>query len=234
MGYLACFFEGIATFVSPCLLPLLPVYVAFFAGNAGKDASGESALDTDGLNMRALVRALAFVLGFGFPFTLMGAFAGALGSLLVSYRRVLDVACGLVMVLLGLGYLDVVPVRPFAGSVRMGSWARGAGVVSAVAFGAAFAVAWTPCVGTFLASALSLAASSGSAVQGTVMLACFSLGLGVPFVLAALLIDQLEGTFAWVKAHYDVVNRVCGVMLVAVGVLTACGYLGSWLSVLAL
>lgn len=234
MGYLACFLEGIATFVSPCLLPLLPVYVAFFAGDAGRGGRDESSLESDGPSSRALVRALAFVLGFGIPFTLMGAFAGVLGSLLAAHRRLLDVACGAVMVLLGLGYLDLVPVRPFSGSVRMGRWADGAGALSALAFGAAFAVAWTPCVGTFLASALTLAASSGSAAQGTGMLACFSLGLGVPFVLAALLIDQLEGTFAWVKSHYVVVNRVCGAALVAVGVLTACGLLGGWMSALAL
>ena len=89
--------------------------------------------------------------------------------------------------------------------------------------GVAFAVGWTPCVGTFLASALSLAASTGSALQGVAMLGCYSLGLGVPFVLCAVLIDQLEGALAWVKSHYDIVERVSGVALVVFGLLMVVG-----------
>lgn len=226
MDYVAAFLEGVITFVSPCLLPLLPVYLAFFAGGAGGERE-------DGSKAHTLARALGFVLGFCIPFTLMGAFAGAVGSLLVAWRRPLELICGLVVVALGLSYLGVLPAAPFAGAVRMGKGASRPGVIGAVAFGLAFAVAWTPCVGTFLASALSLAASSASALHGIAMLACYSVGLGVPFVLAALLVDQLEGAFAWVKGHYDVVNRVSGALLVVVGLLMACGLLGTWMSLLS-
>jgi cytochrome c-type biogenesis protein len=96
-----------------------------------------------------------------------------------------------------------------------------------------FAVGWSPCVGTFLASALGLAAQAASAARGVAMLACFSAGLGVPFVLSALLVTQLEGAFVWVKGHYELVNRICGLLLVVVGVLMATGRLGTWMALLA-
>jgi cytochrome c-type biogenesis protein len=96
-----------------------------------------------------------------------------------------------------------------------------------------FAIGWSPCVGTFLASALSMAASSASVLTGVGLLACYSLGLGLPFVVCAVLIDQLEGAFDWIKRHYDAVNRVSGVLLVALGVLMATGLLGGWLRLLA-
>lgn len=226
MDLLAAFLEGIVTFVSPCLLPLLPVYLAFFAGGMGEERG-------DGSQAHTLARAVGFVLGFCIPFTLMGAFAGAVGSLLLVWRRLLELICGVVVVALGLSYLGVLPAAPFAGAVRMGKASSESGVLGAIAFGLAFALAWTPCVGTFLASALSLAATSGSVARGVAMLLSYSAGLGVPFVLAALLVDQLEGAFAWVKGHYDVVNRVSGVLLVVVGLLMACGLLGSWMSLLA-
>ena len=107
------------------------------------------------------------------------------------------------------------------------------GFWSSLVFGVVFAVGWTPCVGAFLGSALSLAASSAHTVTGVLLLLCYSLGLGLPFVIAAVLIDQLEGAFTWVKAHYDIVNRVSGALLVLVGALMATGLLGFWLRLLA-
>ena len=224
MGYLAAFLEGIVTFISPCLLPLLPVYLAFFAG-------GESGA-TGASTARAVRSALCFVLGFAVPFTLMGAFAGTLGSLLLRHQRLLEVLCGCLVVTLGLGYLGVLPIGLLerATGVRGG---RRRGPLGALLLGVTFAVGWTPCVGTFLASALSLAATSGSAAVGVAMLLCFSLGLGVPFVLSAVLVDQLEGAISWIKAHYELVNRACGLLLVAVGALMAAGLFGTWMRLLA-
>ena len=216
MAYLAAFLEGIVTFLSPCLLPLLPVYLAFFAGNGAKGGEGASLVST-------LMSACAFVVGFSAPFILMGASAGALGSVLASHRRLLEVTCGVVVIVLGLSYLGVLKVNFFQRMARSGQTSRREGPVGALLLGVAFAVGWTPCVGTFLASALSLAASTGSALQGVAMLGCYSLGLGVPFVLCAVLIDQLEGALAWVKSHYDIVERVSGVALVVFGLLMVVG-----------
>lgn len=224
MGYLAAFLEGIVTFISPCLLPLLPVYLAFFAGGEGHEAEGST--------VRTVRSALCFVLGFAVPFTLLGAFAGTMGSLLLRYQRLLEVVCGCLVVVLGLNYLGVLHIRLFerAAGVRGG---QRRGPLGALILGMTFAVGWTPCVGTFLASALSLAATSGSAMTGIAMLLCFSAGLGVPFVLSAVLIDQLEGTITWIKAHYELVNRVCGLLLVMMGVLMTAGLFGTWMRLLA-
>ncbi len=224
MTYLLTFLEGVITFVSPCLLPLLPVYLAFFAGDVAPD-------ETPNVR-RTLVGSLCFVLGFATLFTLMGAFAGAVGTFLVQYRRVLDIVFGVALVVLGLNYMGVFHLSLFDRMQRANA-RPSHGPMGMFVFGLAFALCWTPCVGAFLASALSLAATSASAVSGVGLLACFSAGLGLPFVLSSVLIDQLKGAFAWVKKHYTLVNRVCGGLLVAEGVLMATGLLGSWMSLLA-
>ena len=224
MDYLATFLEGIITFISPCLLPLLPVYLAFFAGGAGEGSHHPA---------YTLARAAAFVAGFGVVFVAFGAFAGAIGAFLVRWRRVLDVACGLLVVILGLNYLGVLHIELLERTSRRQAPVTGGGLAAAFSLGVTFAVGWSPCVGTFLASALSLAASSGSVARGVALLVCFVLGLGLPFVLTAALIDQLEGVITWVKSHYDVVNRVSGVLLVAFGLLMATGLVGRWVSLLA-
>ena len=219
MDLLLTFLEGIITFVSPCILPMLPIYLAYFAGDAGAEDEGRT--------RRTIICALGFVLGFGLLFTLLGAFAGTLGSLLVRYQRVLDVVCGAVVVLLGLNYLGVLRIGVLNRTWRSGPRASSHGFAGCVLFGLVFAVGWSPCVGTFLASALSLAASSANALTGVGLLLCFSAGLGLPFVLSAVLINQLESAFTWIKKHYDFINKVCGGLLVAEGVLMAFGLLGA-------
>ena len=228
MDYLLTFLEGIVTFVSPCLLPLLPVYLAFFAGGApGPSAApGADAEKTSSLR-HTVVCALGFVLGFSVLFALLGAGAGAIGSVLVRHRQTVNVVCGAIMVLLGLNYLGVLCIGVLNRTWRSGPRASSHGFASCVLFGLVFAIGWSPCVGTFLASALSLAASSANALAGVGLLLCFSAGLGLPFVLSAVLINQLESAFTWIKKHYDLINKVCGGLLVAEGVLMAFGLLGA-------
>ena len=204
------FLEGLASFLSPCTLPMIPVYVAYFSAEDGTRAS-------------TLARALAFVLAFALVFVTLGAFAGSLGRLLASHRTAVRVTCGGLMVVLGLGYLGLFRL-PFSG-------ARGGrpvtGLVSAFFFGLAFALGLTPCVGAFLAAALLQAAAEGTALKGTLLLVAYSAGLGIPFVLSALLIARLKGAFAFVKAHYRVLNALCGVFLVLAGAgLAGCELVG--------
>ena len=206
---------------------MLPIYVAYFAGGAERANNGSSSLG------RTLVCAFGFVVGFTIVFTLMGALAGAAGHLLFEYQGVLNAICGIIVIILGLNYLGVLSIpllqrtlKPSAGVMPRGFW-------SSLVFGMVFAVGWTPCVGAFLGSALSLAASSAHTATGVLLLLCYALGLGLPFVIAAVLIDQLEGAFTWVKAHYDIVNRISGALLVLVGALMATGLLGFWLRLLA-
>ena len=227
MEYAITFLEGVITFVSPCLLPMLPIYVAYFAGGADKSNNSESSVG------RTLICAFGFVVGFAVVFTALGALAGTAGHLMLEYQGVLNAICGIIVIILGLNYLGVLRIpllqrtlKPSAGVMPRGFW-------SSLVFGMVFAVGWTPCVGAVLGSALSLAASSAHTVTGVLLLLCYSLGLGLPFVIAAVLIDQLEGAFTWVKAHYDIVNKISGALLVLVGALMATGLLGFWLRLLA-
>lgn len=216
MTYAVTFLEGLISFLSPCMLPLLPVYLSYFAGGDGKKQAN-------------FPRALAFVLGFTLCFCLLGLFAGVLGGFLIRWRRWVWVVCGLIVVLLGLGYLEVLPLPFFKG---MQSGRTVSGVFSAFVFGLVYSVSLTPCVGAFLGSALMLAGSSGTALQGLLLLVCYSLGLGLPFLLSALLLEQLRGVFGWIKAHYGVINKICGAFLILIGLLMIFGLFDRWMALL--
>ena len=212
MQYLISFFEGILTFISPCLLPMLPVYISYFAG-------GEQ-------NSRKTLRnALGFVLGFTLLFTAMGALAGTLGSFLNKYQTAVNIVSGLIVVFFGLNFMGVIKLNLFRGSARLQTGELGFG--SAVLFGIVFSVGWTPCVGAFLGSALMLASQQGHVLEGTLMLLAYSLGLGIPFFLSAILLDQLKGAFNFIKRHYSLINRICGGLLVLIGILMATGVLNT-------
>ncbi len=219
MQYLILFLEGIITFISPCLLPMLPVYISYFAGGE-QTATGKT-----------VKNALGFVLGFTVVFVLMGAFAGTVGMLLQKYKTVLNIVTGLVVVFFGLNYLGLFKLNLFRGiGATMGD--KPLGFLSAFAFGLVFSIGWTPCVGAFLGSALMMASQQGTAVQGILMLLVYSAGLGIPFVLSALLIDKLKSALSWIKRHYSLINLISGVLLVAVGILMMTGLLGKYLALI--
>lgn len=200
------FLEGLASFLSPCTLPMIPVYVAYFSGENRSRSS-------------AFARSLAFVLAFALVFVAMGAFAGSAGRLLAAHRTAVRVSCGALMAVLGFGYLGFFKL-PFSG-------AKGCrpvtGLASAFLFGLAFALGLTPCVGAFLASALLQAAAEGTMLKGTVLLLAYSAGLGIPFVISALILERLRTAFDFVKRNYRVVNVICGTLLIATGVWLAGG-----------
>ena len=220
MQYFISFLEGIVTFISPCLLPMLPIYVTYFAG--GGERSGR----------KTFCNACGFVLGFTLVFTAMGALAGTLGSFLSTHQTALNLVSGAIVVLFGLHYLGVLKINLFRCSER-NMEVRDLGFLSAFLFGVVFSLGWTPCVGAFLGSALLLASQQGHVLEGMLMLLVYSLGLGIPFLLSAVLIDQLKSAFNWIKQHYQVINTVCGCLLIAVGLLMASGLLGRFLSVLS-
>lgn len=219
MPYLIVFLEGVITFLSPCLLPMLPVYLSYFAGGGERSPR------------KTLAGALGFVAGFTVVFVLMGALAGTAGQLLQQYHTAVNIVCGAVVIFFGLCYLGVIKLTLFRGSSRTVDTQMGFG--AAVLFGVVFSLGWTPCVGAFLGSALALASQQGHVLVGMAMLLAYSLGLGVPFVLSAVLIDRLKTAFDWVKRHYGVLNRVCGVFLIVVGVLMATGLMGRFLNLLS-
>ena len=212
MQYIISFFEGILTFISPCLLPMLPVYISYFAG--GEQNS-----------KKTLRNALGFILGFTLLFTAMGALAGTLGSFLRKYQTVVNIVSGLIVVFFGLNFMGVIKLNLFKGSARLQTGELG--FASSVLFGIVFSVGWTPCVGAFLGSALMLASQQGHVLEGTLMLLTYSLGLGIPFFLSAILLDQLKGAFNFIKRHYTLINRICGALLVLIGILMATGVLNT-------
>lgn len=220
MQYFIAFLEGFITFISPCLLPMLPVYVSYFAGG-GEHSS-----------LKTLKNALGFVLGFTLVFVLMGALAGTLGGLVSRYQTAVNIVTGLVVLVFGLEFLGVFKIGIFKGMGKTVNKDR-MGFFSALLFGMVFSIGWTPCVGAFLGSALMLASQQGQVLSGVLMLLVYSLGLGVPFVASALLIEKLKGAFNFIKRNYRVINIICGSILVAVGILMMTGLLGRFISLLS-
>lgn len=215
MQYFITFLEGIISFISPCMLPMLPIYVSYFAGGADKKRS-------------VLPRALSFVLGFTIVFSLLGLFAGTLGAFLFKYRTAVNIVSGVVVILLGLGFLEIIHI-PFFKGMQGGQKIKG--IFSAFVFGMIFSVSLTPCVGAFLGSALMLASTSGTALKGVLLLLTYSLGMGIPFLVSAVLIDRLTTVFNAIKKHYRIINIICGTFLIVVGIAMMFGWLNSLLSI---
>lgn len=220
MQYAISFLEGVITFISPCLLPMLPIYISYFAGG------GERRIK------KTLAGACGFVLGFTAVFVTLGALAGTAGSFFKEYQTAVNIVSGVIVIIFGLNFLGLFKLNIFKGSKRKAK-TENMGFFSAVVFGIIFSVGWTPCVGAFLGSALMLAAQRGRVFEGVLMLLAYSAGLGVPFILSAVLIDYLKSAFDFIKRHYKVINTVCGIILVVIGVLMAAGTLGRLLSILS-
>lgn len=219
MQYLISFLEGIITFISPCLLPMIPIYLSYFAGGGQRSTR------------KTLTGALGFTLGFTLVFMALGALAGTVGSFLTQHSFWVNLVGGLIVICFGLSYMGVLKLSFFRGG---GMRKPGElGFFSAVVFGVVFSLSWTPCVGAFLGSALMLASQRGRVLEGVGMLLCYSLGLGIPFLISAVVIDRLKSAFNWVKAHYDIINKISGGLLVLVGIAMATGWLGRLLALLS-
>ena len=216
MQYFITFLEGIITFISPCLLPMLPVYVSYFAGGGERTTR------------KTLTNSLGFVSGFTLVFVLMGALAGTLGGFLKQHGRLLDLITGAIVILFGLHFLGVFRWNIFRG--MKAARPKEMHFFSSALFGMVFSVGWTPCVGAFLGSALTMASREGEVLRGILMLLAYSAGLGIPFIISAVLIDKLKSTFDFIKKHYRVINTVSGVLLVLVGVLMMTGLFGAWIA----
>jgi len=229
IGIAAAFAAGVLSFLSPCVLPLIPGYLSFITGFTPTELS-----DTTASRKAILIPSLLFVLGFSFVFVAMGASASVLGSLMLEYRQILVKAAGVLVFLMGFFMLGIIKLPWLYGEARfdMGK-AKGFGRAAAFVVGMAFAFGWTPCVGPILGSILALAGTSGSIANGVVLLLAYSLGLGLPFVLTGLFLGQLKGVLTWLNRHALIVNRVAGLILMAVGMLILTGQftrLAGWLT----
>ncbi|MCL1786465.1 MAG: cytochrome c biogenesis protein CcdA [Defluviitaleaceae bacterium] len=215
--YFLSFLEGMIVFVSPCLLPMLPIYISYFAGK----------------DKHPLANSIGFVAGFTVIFVALGAFAGAVGGFLLAYDTIVNIVAGLFIIVIGLTHMNVLkfPAVSTGAMVRLQSLGgKRLTFATSIVFGMVFAVAWTPCVGTFLAAALLRASVHGSTGGGMLALFIFSMGIGIPFVVSAVLVDRLQGAFDFIKRHYRVINIGAGCLLVLMGVLIMTGVFGRYLA----
>lgn len=208
---------GVLSFTSPCALPLVPGYIGYMSGVSARRG-------------RTLLSAAIFVAGFALVFTLLGAASSAAASLIAANRQLLDRLAGIVIVLLGLFLLGLVPLpgllrerRPLLEHVRPGP-------EGALLLGVAYAFGWTPCIGPILGAILALAAAEGTAREGALLLLLYSLGLGVPFLLAALFIDRFRAVSAWIRRRSALIDTAGAILLVAMGVLVFTERLNAFLA----
>ena len=212
---------GFLTFLSPCVLPLIPGYVAFMTGMSAAELSSE-----DRRVSEVLAPSLLFVAGFSVVFVALGASASAVGSFLSANRQLFETLAGAAIVLLGVLMLGIVKVPWLYGEARfeMGK-ARRFGSLAALVMGMAFAFGWSPCVGPILGSILMIAADGAEVGRGALLLGVYSLGLGVPFVLVALMLGRVRPLLSWLNRHSMAINRAAGVVLIVLGVLILAGWL---------
>lgn len=214
-GLVVAFAAGTFSFLSPCVLPLVPGYLSLMSGVTTSDLAVATKTE-----LRTVLRAsLLFVFGFTVVFTALGLGASAIGVFLNDHQRGFNVVAGVLVIVMGLFIAGVVSPRVMQQERRFRVAPSRLGVFAAPVMGMAFALGWTPCIGPVLGSVLSIAATQGTPGRGMALLIAYSLGLGVPFVAAAVGFGRFAGAFDWVKRHYRVINLVSGLLLVGFGVL---------------
>lgn len=209
---------GVVSFLSPCVLPLLPGYVSYMTGLSGADLQARHGAGARG---RMLAGGTLFVLGFSVVFVSYGVLFGALGELFLEHQQTISRALGAVVIVLGLAFMGLVPL--LQRDVRVHR-VPAVGVAAAPLLGVLFGLGWTPCIGPTLAAVLSLSYSEATAGRGALLTFVYCLGLGLPFVLAAIAFRRVLTAVGWVRRHQQWVTRVGGAMLVAVGVLLVTGW----------
>jgi cytochrome c-type biogenesis protein len=214
VSYPMAAFAGLVSFLSPCVLPLVPPYLSFMAGTAIEDfaAGGERRMRRD-----VPLVALLFVLGFSTVFVLLGATASVFGQVLRAYIDILSIAAGIVIIAMGLHFLGVFRIALLFREKRL-QVEKPAGPLGAYVMGVAFAFGWTPCIGPVLAAILAVAGSEDSVGRGALLLAVYSLGLGIPFILAAFAMENAVSFIRRFRAHLGKVEKAMGLLLVLTGI----------------
>lgn len=223
MEYFLLFLEGIITFISPCILPLLPLYISYFAGGIEENSKSKYSV---------LINSIGFVLGFTIIFALLGTLAGTFGSFIKTQSTTINFVGGLIVIIFGINYIGIFKISLLERSFKINLKIKTFKFFSSVLFGMIFGIGWTPCVGTFLGAALMLAVNSQDTLKGTIMLLIYSIGLGIPFVICAILIDKVKETFDFIKRNYKVINAISGIVLITIGISIMTGYLNKLLSIL--
>jgi cytochrome c-type biogenesis protein len=204
---------GVLSFLSPCVLPIVPPYLAYMSGISLSDMTGDARS-----RKSAVVPALFFVMGLSTVFLIMGIAASALGRALLQYQDIFNRASGAVVIVLGLHFLHVFRIPILDREARIDAGDRGGSALGAYVLGLAFAFGWTPCIGPQLGAILSLAASEANVARGTALLTVYALGLGIPFLLAAVFVTRSVRLMNRMRRHLGLIERAMGVLLIVVGV----------------
>lgn len=223
IGFAAALSAGALSFLSPCVLPLVPPYLCFLGGVTFDQLAGPGDAAQPAAGRRIVWAALSFVLGFTVVFVAMGATASAIGQLLALHMILLSRIAGVVIIVMGLNFLGVLRIGMLMREARFHGPPRAAGPIGAFVVGLAFAFGWTPCVGPALAAILFVAAGEGDAWRGAALLFAYSLGIGIPFLLAALAVQPFLGFLKRFRRHLGRAEKVMGGLLVVTGVLFVTG-----------
>lgn len=210
MEYLIIFIEGIAAFISPCILPMLPIYIAYFAGHTKEKT-------------KALYNSIGFVIGFTIIFVALGILTSLMGNTLQKIVPYIPIILGTVIILFGCHWIGIFKFKFLEKTNKINVKMKNIHFLSAILLGMVFALGWTPCVGVYLSSALIMVATKGEIIKGILMLFIFSMGLGIPFIISAVLLEKLRNTFEWIKRNYSIINKICGIFLIVIGILIIIG-----------
>ena len=223
LAALIALLSGVLSFLSPCVLPIVPPYLAYMSGISMGDLTGKS-----GERRSTVWPALFFILGLSTVFLLMGFAASALGRILLQYQGALTKISGLTVILLGLHFLHVLRIPILDREARLDAGDRGGSTTGAYLLGLAFAFGWTPCIGPQLGAILSLAATEADLARGTVLLAVYAIGLGIPFLLAAIFVTRSLAIMNRMKRHMAAIEKAMGALLIFVGAMLLTGAFSSF------
>ena len=208
MEYLFTFIEGLASFISPCILPMLPIYISYFIGENNDKPS------------KSVINAIGFTSGFTIVFIILSILASQFGSLISSNMKFFKIVFGVVIIILGLNYMDILKIKFLNNISQIKANTKNLNFFKSLVFGILFSLGWTPCIGTFLSSALLLVASKQSMLKGIILMLLYSIGLGIPFIISAVLLEKLQELFSFIKKHYGIIKKISGIILILMGLFT--------------
>lgn len=206
MEFLFTFLEGIASFISPCVLPMLPIYISYFAGKEDSKTS------------RGLLNSIGFVIGNTIIFILFAIIASHAGALALGIQKYIKILFGVVIIILGLNYMGILKIKFLNKEIRIKKRIDDFTFFKTILFGMMFSISWTPCIGSFLGSALLLIANKQNILQGILLMLVYSIGFGIPFIISAVLIEKLKNFYNLIKKNYKIIKIISGVILIVMGV----------------
>ena len=206
MEFLFTFLEGIASFISPCVLPMLPIYISYFAGKEDSKTS------------RALLNSIGFVIGNTIIFILFAIIASYAGALALRIQKYIKILFGVVIIILGLNYMGILKIKFLNKEIKIKKKIDDFTFFKTILFGMMFSISWTPCIGSFLGSALLLIANKQNILQGILLMLVYSIGFGIPFIISAVLIEKLKNFYNLIKKNYKTIKIISGIILIVMGV----------------